>query len=172
MKQILTSRKLDDRPLGRDMTSRSCTAMSFNTETRKSYSYATWLLWYIFYNFWTGEGEWFFDCFILFFVIWIPLNLFHIVKNTKKLYFIIIDIQLLHVTFSFLSPSYIQWPGFALIRVSFLCVIDVMWLGLVCCTRLIRTLITVDRASICFYWSSTYSSFGRSSSIGVWSIKV
>ena len=37
----------------------------------------------------------------------------------------------------------IRWPGFEPIRVYCHCVIDVVWLGLVCCTRLIRTLITV-----------------------------
>ena len=37
----------------------------------------------------------------------------------------------------------LRWPGFVPIRVSCRCVIDVVWLGLVCCTRLIRTLITL-----------------------------
>ena len=55
--------------------------------------------------------------------------------------------QLLNVIFSFLSVRCIQWPGFVPIRVSCRCVIDVVWLGLVCCTRLIRTLITVCLAS-------------------------
>ena len=41
----------------------------------------------------------------------------------------------------------IRWPGFVPIRVS-CCVIDGMWLGLVCCTRLIRTLITVCAVSL------------------------
>ena len=50
--------------------------------------------------------------------------------------------QLLDGTFSYSSARCFQWPGFALIRVS-CCVIDVMLLDGVCCTRLIRTLITV-----------------------------
>ena len=45
--------------------------------------------------------------------------------------------QLLNVTFSFLNARCIPWPGFVLIRVSCRCVIDVVWLGLVCCTRLL-----------------------------------
>ena len=56
--------------------------------------------------------------------------------------------QLLVVTFSFLSARCIRWPGFVPIRVSCRCVIDVVWLGLVCCKRLIRTLITVCSASV------------------------
>ena len=36
----------------------------------------------------------------------------------------------------------IRWPGFVPIRVSCRCVIDVVWLGFLCCTRLIRTLIS------------------------------
>ena len=62
--------------------------------------------------------------------------------------------QLLNVIFSFLSARCIRWPGFVPIRVSCRCVIDVVYLGLICCTRLIRTLITNHyslRASICFY---------------------
>ena len=55
--------------------------------------------------------------------------------------------QLLNVTFSFLRARCIRWPGFFSIRVSFRWVIDVVWLGLVCCIRLIRTLITVCSAS-------------------------
>ena len=54
--------------------------------------------------------------------------------------------QLLNVTFSLLSGRNIRWPGFVPIRVS--CrFIDVVWLGLICCTRLIRTLITVCSAA-------------------------
>ena len=49
--------------------------------------------------------------------------------------------ELLNVTFSFLSASCIRWPGFVSIRVS-CSVIDVAWPGLVCCARLIRSLIT------------------------------
>ena len=45
--------------------------------------------------------------------------------------------QLLNVTFSFLRAWCIRWPGFVPIRVSCRCVIDVVWLGLVCCTRII-----------------------------------
>ena len=55
--------------------------------------------------------------------------------------------QLLNVTFSFLSDRCIRWPGFVPISVSCRCVIDVVWLGLICCTRLIRTPITVCSAS-------------------------
>ena len=52
-----------------------------------------------------------------------------------------------NVTFSFLCARCIQWPGFILIRVSCHCVMDIMWLGLVCCTGLIQTLIAVCSAS-------------------------
>ena len=52
------------------------------------------------------------------------------------------------VTFSFLSARCIRWPGFVLIKVSCRCVINVMLLDWVCCTRLIITLITV--------WSSSF----------------
>ena len=56
--------------------------------------------------------------------------------------------QLLNVTcFMFLRAMYIRWPLFILIRVSFRCIIDVMLLGLVCCTRLVQTIITVCAAS-------------------------
>ena len=55
--------------------------------------------------------------------------------------------QLLNITFSFLSAKCIQWPGFFPIRVSCRCAIDVVWLDLVWCTTLIRTLITVCSAS-------------------------
>ena len=47
--------------------------------------------------------------------------------------------QLLNVTFSFLSERCIRWPGFVPIRISCRCAIDVVWQGLVCFTRLIRT---------------------------------
>ena len=50
-------------------------------------------------------------------------------------------------TFSFLSARCIRLPGFVPIRVSCRCVIDVLWLGLVCCTRLNRSLITLCSAS-------------------------
>ena len=49
--------------------------------------------------------------------------------------------QLLNVTFSFLSARYIRWPGFVPISFLSLCH-HVVWLGLVCCRRLTRTLIT------------------------------
>ena len=55
--------------------------------------------------------------------------------------------QLLNVIFSFLSARCIRSPGFVMIRVSCRCVIDVMLLSWVCCTRFIRTLITVCLAS-------------------------
>ena len=55
--------------------------------------------------------------------------------------------QLLNVIFSFLSARCIRWPYFALIRVSCRCVIDVVLLGIVCCTRLMRSQITVCSAS-------------------------
>ena len=55
--------------------------------------------------------------------------------------------QLLNVIFSLLSARCIRWPGFALIRVSRRCVIDVVLLRLICCTRLLGTLITVCSAS-------------------------
>ena len=50
---------------------------------------------------------------------------------------------LLNVIFSLSSARGIRWPGFALIRLSCHCVIDVMLLHCVCCTRLIRTRIIV-----------------------------
>ena len=52
-----------------------------------------------------------------------------------------------NVSFSFLSARCIRWPGLVPLRVSCRCDIDVLWLGLVCYTRLIRTLITVCSAS-------------------------
>ena len=76
--------------------------------------------------------------------------------------------QLLNVTFSFLSARCIRWPGYVPIRVSCRCVIDVAWLGLVCCTRLIRTQITVCSASfLLLLLEFDTPSCGRSSSIGV-----
>ena len=69
--------------------------------------------------------------------------------------------QLLNVTFSFLSAMCIRWPGFVPIKVSCRCVIGVVWLGLVCCTRLIRTLIIVCSARVRLYQSSTYPSCGH-----------
>ena len=55
--------------------------------------------------------------------------------------------QLRNVTFSILSARCIRWLGIDPIRISCRCVIDVVWLGFVCCTRLILTLITVCSAS-------------------------
>ena len=54
----------------------------------------------------------------------------------------------------------------ALSRVS-CCVIDVMWLGSVCCTRLIRTKITVCSASFLLLLEFDILELPRSSSIGV-----
>ena len=51
--------------------------------------------------------------------------------------------QLLYGTFSFLIARCIRGPGFVLIRLACRCVIDVVLLGWVCCTRLIRTKIAV-----------------------------
>ena len=56
--------------------------------------------------------------------------------------------ELLNVTFSFSSARCIRWPSFALITVSCCCIIDVMLLGYLCCTRFIQTWITV--CSLCF----------------------
>ena len=50
---------------------------------------------------------------------------------------------LLNPIFSFSSARCIRWPGFAMIRLSCRCVIDVMLLHYVCCIRLIRTGIIV-----------------------------
>ena len=44
-----------------------------------------------------------------------------------------------NVTFSYLTTRCIWWPGFVSRRIYCHCVIDVARLGLVCCTRLIRT---------------------------------
>ena len=55
--------------------------------------------------------------------------------------------QLLN-SFSFLSAMCNWWPGFVPIKVYCCCVIDAVWLGLVCCARLIRTLFTVCSASL------------------------
>ena len=46
---------------------------------------------------------------------------------------------LLNVIFSFSNDKCIRWPGFALIKLSFRCVIEVMLLHFLCCTKLIRT---------------------------------
>ena len=55
--------------------------------------------------------------------------------------------QLLKVTFNFLGARCMRWKGFFPIIVSCRCVIEVVWLGLVCCTRLIRIQITVCSTS-------------------------
>ena len=52
-----------------------------------------------------------------------------------------------NVIFNFSSAWCIWWPGFALIRLSCRCVIDVMLLQCVCCTKLIQTRITVCSVS-------------------------
>ena len=79
----------------------------------------------------------------------------------------------LNMIFSFSSAWWVQWPGFALIRVSCRCAINIMLLNCVCCTRLIRTRITVFQwASICFCQRSTYPRCVGSKSIRVWSIEV
>ena len=54
---------------------------------------------------------------------------------------------LLNVIFIFSSARCIRWPLFALIRFSSRCIIDVMQLHSVCCSRLIRTLIIVCSVS-------------------------
>ena len=72
-----------------------------------------------------------------------------------------------------LEQEVIRWPGFAQISVPFRCVMDVILPDCLCCTSLIRLeSLFVQSASICICHSSTYSSFGSSSSIGVRSIKV
>ena len=83
---------------------------------------------------------------------------------------------MLNVTFSFLIARCIRWPGFVPIRISCRCVIDVVWLGLAWCIRLIRTLITVCSASFhrlllefdipavrpqLIHWSLTYQGLER-----------
>ena len=54
---------------------------------------------------------------------------------------------LLNVIFSFLSARCIRQPSFALVILSFRCVIDVVLLHCVCCTKLIRTRIIVCSVS-------------------------
>ena len=54
---------------------------------------------------------------------------------------------LLNVIFSFSNATCIRWQGLALMRVSCHCVIDVMLLDCVCCTRSIRTRIIVCSVS-------------------------
>ena len=67
---------------------------------------------------------------------------------------------LLNLIFSFSSARCFRWPGYMLISVSFRFVIDVMLLHRECCTRLIRTIIIVQWAYICFCLSSTYPNYG------------
>ena len=91
-------------------------------------------------------------------------------------------VQLLNVTFSFLSARCNRWPGFVPIRVYCRCVIDVVWLGLVCSTRLMRTLNTVCSASFhllilefdipelrpqLMHWSLKYQGVERPNFLGV-----
>ena len=54
---------------------------------------------------------------------------------------------LLNAIFCFSSAMCIRWPGFALIRLSCRCVIDVMFLHCVCCKRIIWTRIMVCSVS-------------------------
>ena len=54
---------------------------------------------------------------------------------------------LLNAIFSFSSSRCIRWPGFTLMRLSCRCVIDVVLLHCVCCTRLIQTRIIVCSVS-------------------------
>ena len=54
---------------------------------------------------------------------------------------------LLSVIFSFSSARCIRWRSFALIRLSCRCVIYVLLLHCVCCTRLIQTRIIVCHSS-------------------------
>ena len=90
--------------------------------------------------------------------------------------------RLLNVTFSFLSARCIRWPGFFPIRVSCRCGSDVVWLGLLCCTRFIRTLITGCSASfhlllrefhilelrpLLIHWSLKYQSVERPNLLGL-----
>ena len=82
--------------------------------------------------------------------MWTPLcyfvDILHLFSQSLSIVFRCVG-QLTHVTFSFLSARCIRWPGFVPLRVSSRYVIVVVWLGLVCCTILIRTLITVRSAS-------------------------
>ena len=81
--------------------------------------------------------------------------------------------QLLNVTFSFSRARCIWWLFFALIRVYNCCVINVMLLGYVCCTRLIQTQITAYSAGFDLLLPEfDIPSCSSSSSIGVWGVKV
>ena len=78
-----------------------------------------------------------------------------------------------NVIFSFSNSRCVQWPGFALIRLSCSCVINVMLLYCVGCTRLIRTRIIVCSVSFLPLLSKfDIPSCGCSSSIRVCSTKV
>ena len=78
-----------------------------------------------------------------------------------------------NVSFSFSNARCIGWPGFALIKLSCRCVIDVMLLHSLCCTRLIRTRIIVCSVSFHPLLSEFgIPSCGCNSSTRVWSIKV
>ena len=73
----------------------------------------------------------------------------------------------------FLSARSIRWPGFVLIRVSCRCVIDVILLSWVYCKRLIRTPISVCSGGFhLLLLEFDIRGLRRSSSIGVWSMKV
>ena len=84
--------------------------------------------------------------------------------------------------FLLLERQVIRWPGFVPIRVSCCCVIDVVWLGLVSCAKLIRTLIAVCSASFhlllleidipelwaqLIHWSLKYQGVERLSFLGL-----
>ena len=83
-------------------------------------------------------------------ILWTPLYYFviilHLFSQSLSIVLRCVE-QLLNVTFSFLSAGCIQWPGFVSIRVSCGCFIGVVWLGFVCCSRLIRIIITACSAS-------------------------
>ena len=81
--------------------------------------------------------------------------------------------QLMNVIFSFSSVRCIRWPGFARVRVSCHCVIDVMLLDCVCLSSLIRSRIIVC-SEILYLLPTKFDilSCGSSSSIEVRSIKV
>ena len=86
-------------------------------------------------------------------------------------------LYLLYVIFSCSSVRCIRWPGLALIRVFYHCVIEVMLLVYVVCTLNkvnwnSNHCLFSELLSACFYQSSAYSSCDRGSSIGVRSIKV
>ena len=106
--------------------------------------------------------------------LWIPLCCFVATKvATIHLFSQSLSIVLrcgsllLNVIFSFSSARCIRWPGFALIRFSCRCVIDVMLLHCVCYTRLIRTRIIVCSVSSHLLLSEYDRSFWQSSEFEV-----